>query len=57
MNFLSFNVFNYYKDLGIEIIDIGHSTEDSIPNNGLCEFKESIGCSIGILYEFYKKFD
>ena len=57
MNFLSFNVFNYYKDLGIEIIDIGHSTEDSIPNNGLCEFKESIGCSIGILYEFYKKID
>lgn len=55
MNFLSFHVFKYYKDQGIRIIDIGHSTVDSIPNHGLCEFKESIGCSIGLLYEFYKK--
>ena len=55
MNFLSFKLFNYYKEQGIKMIDIGHSTVDSIPNNGLCEFKESIGCSIGLLYEFYKK--
>jgi hypothetical protein len=55
MNFLSFQLFNYYKEKGIEMIDIGHSTVDSIPNNGLCEFKESIGCSVGLLYEFYKK--
>lgn len=54
MNFLSYSVFKYYKEIGIPIIDIGHSTEDSVPNNGLCEFKESIGCSIGLLYEFYK---
>lgn len=55
MNFLSFNLFKHYKEQGIKIMDIGHSTEDSVPNNGLCEFKESIGCSIGLLYEFYKK--
>lgn len=55
MNFLSFQLFKYYKEQGIEILDIGHSTVDSVPNNGLCEFKESIGCSIGLLYEFYKK--
>lgn len=55
MNFLSYSIFKYYKELGIQCIDIGHSTEDSVPNNGLCEFKESIGCSIGLLYEFYKK--
>lgn len=55
MNYLSFQLFNYYKEQGIKIIDIGHSTVDSVPNNGLCEFKESIGCSIGLLYEFYKK--
>ena len=55
MNFLSFHVFNHYKNQGIRLIDIGHSTVDSVPNNGLCEFKESIGCSIGLLYEFYKK--
>ncbi len=55
MNFLSYNLFKYYKEQGIKILDIGHSTEDSVPNNGLCEFKESIGCSISLLYELYKK--
>ncbi len=55
MNFLSFNVFQYYKSQGIKIIDIGPSTENSIPNYGLCEFKESIGCDISIKTEFYKK--
>jgi hypothetical protein len=46
MNFLSFKVFDYYKSMGKKIIDIGPSTENSLPNYGLCEFKESIGCSI-----------
>ncbi len=54
MNFLSYNIFNYYKEQGIKIIDIGPSTENSIPNYGLCEFKESIGCDIAIKTEFYK---
>lgn len=54
MNFLSYSVFKHYKETGITTIDIGHSTENSVPNHGLCEFKESIGCSIGLLYEFYK---
>lgn len=54
MNFLSFNLFQYYKQQGIAIIDIGPSTENSIPNHGLCEFKESIGCDISIKTEFYK---
>lgn len=54
MNFLSYSIFEYYQKQGITNIDIGHSTEDSVPNNGLCEFKESIGCSISLLYEFYK---
>jgi lipid II:glycine glycyltransferase (peptidoglycan interpeptide bridge formation enzyme) len=46
MNFLSYKIFEYYQDSTVEIIDIGPSTEDSIPNYGLCEFKESIGCDI-----------
>ncbi|MBS1534235.1 MAG: hypothetical protein JST78_04090 [Bacteroidetes bacterium] len=54
MNFLSYHLFEYYQKKGIRIIDIGPSTENSIPNHGLCEFKESIGCSIGIKTEFYK---
>ena len=55
MNFLSYSVFKHYKEEGIKFIDIGHSTVDSIPNHGLCEFKESIGCSVSLLNEFYKK--
>ncbi|MCF6132718.1 hypothetical protein [Flavobacterium wongokense] len=57
MNFLSYQLFKHYKEQGIKILDIGHSTVDSVPNHGLCEFKESIGCSISLLYEFYKKLD
>lgn len=55
MNFISFNLFQYYKQQGVAIIDIGPSTEDSVPNYGLCEFKESIGCDLSIKTEFYKK--
>jgi hypothetical protein len=57
MNFLSYQLFKHYKEQNVKILDIGHSTVDSVPNHGLCEFKESIGCSISLLYEFYKKLD
>jgi lipid II:glycine glycyltransferase (peptidoglycan interpeptide bridge formation enzyme) len=56
MNFLSYSLFNYYQNQGIKIIDIGPSTENSIPNHGLCEFKESIGCDIAIKTVFTKSF-
>ena len=46
MNFISFKVFEYYKLVGKKIVDIGPSSENSIPNYGLCEFKESIGCNV-----------
>jgi len=55
MNFLSYKIFEYYKNTTIKIIDIGPSTEDSIPNFGLCEFKESIGCDISSKLTFSKK--
>ena len=54
MNFLSFKLFEHYHQLNLNIIDIGPSTEDSIPNYGLCEFKESIGCSISCKFSFSK---
>ena len=54
MNFLSFKVFEHYHQLQLKIIDIGPSTEDSIPNYGLCEFKESIGCNISCKFSFSK---
>jgi hypothetical protein len=46
MNFLSFKIFEFYKNEGYRFIDIGYSTVDSMPNYGLCEFKESIGCDM-----------
>ena len=46
MNFLSYRLFDHYKTAGKRIVDIGTSTENSLPNHGLCEFKESIGSSI-----------
>lgn len=56
MNFLSYKIFEYYKKEGIKIVDIGPSTEKGIPNYGLCEFKESIGCDISPKYTFTKSF-
>jgi hypothetical protein len=54
MNFLSFSLLEHYKSSGKEFIDIGHSTENSVPNYGLCEFKESIGCSLNPRYTMIK---
>lgn len=57
MNFLSFKIFEYYKSSGKKIVDIGPSTENSVPNYGLCEFKESIGCRIEPKFTFFQKLD
>lgn len=46
MNFLSYKIFEYYKNTDKKIVDVGPSTEHSLPNYGLCEFKESVGCHI-----------
>lgn len=54
MNFLSYKLFEHYKGKGYKIVDIGPSTEDSLPNYGLCEFKESIGCRITVKHTLTK---
>ena len=48
MNFISYELFRHYQARGMRIIDIGPSTENSQPNHGLCEFKESIGCDVNL---------
>lgn len=55
MNFLAYNVFEYYKEKGMKFIDIGPSTENSVPNYGLCEFKEGIGCDVSPKFSFIKQ--
>jgi lipid II:glycine glycyltransferase (peptidoglycan interpeptide bridge formation enzyme) len=55
MNFISYKVFEYYKSSGKKVVDIGPSTEHSMPNYGLCEFKEGIGCRIDPKFTMIKK--
>jgi hypothetical protein len=50
MNFLSYRLFEHYSKLGFKYFDIGPSTEESVPNLDLAEFKESIGCRIDTKY-------
>jgi len=57
MNYLSYKIFEYYKAEGMKIVDLGPSSDNSIPNYGLGEFKESIGCEIGSKLSFTKKID
>lgn len=54
MNYLSYRIFEYYYNKGIRILDIGPSTEEGIPNFGLCDFKESIGCFVQTKNTFEK---
>lgn len=46
INYLAYQLIHYYDKRGFNYLDIGPSTEKSIPNYGLCDFKESIGCDI-----------
>ena len=48
MNFLTYKVFAYYYASDLKYLDIGPSTEQGIPNYGLCSFKENIGCTISL---------
>ena len=52
MNFLSYKIFEYYKILGKKIVDLGPSTNCSVPNFGLSVFKESIGCEMATKFSF-----
>ncbi|MFI5196073.1 MAG: hypothetical protein ACHQD8_03200 [Chitinophagales bacterium] len=56
MNFLVYKIFGHYKSIGKRKVHIGIATEDSVPNYGLCEFKESIGCKISPKFTFTKMF-
>jgi len=53
MNFLARGVFAHYAaEVGINFIDIGPSTEKSLPNYGLVAFKENIGCNVSPKFTF-----
>lgn len=52
MDFLSFSLWSYYKDLGYRYIDLGISTENGTPNEGLLRFKESHDSVSSLRYKF-----
>lgn len=55
MNYLSWYAIKYFGDAGYDTIDRATATEDSVPNYGLCDFKESIGCTRSLKYTFSKE--
>lgn len=56
INYLAYQLIQIYGGKGFRYLDIGIATEDSIPNYGLCDFKESIGCERSIKYSFIKEY-
>ena len=57
MDYLVFNLWSYYKDMGFKYIDLGISTEDGNPNEGLLRFKESHEATSSLRYTFIWKPD
>ena len=54
MNLLTYYTIRYYGDRGYLYLDKATATEDSIPNYGLCNFKESVGAKRSLKFTFYK---
>lgn len=52
MNVLAQKTFEHYRSLGFDYLDVGPSSEDGVPNVGLCAFKQSVGCFTDLKYAF-----
>lgn len=46
MNFLTYKIFEHFFEKGYRLLDVGTAMIENLPNYGLCEFKESLGCNI-----------
>jgi len=55
MDFLLLNLWNYYKNMGFKYVDLGISTEEGHPNEGLLRFKESHEAESSLRYKFFWK--
>jgi len=53
MDFLAFNLWSHYKELGFAKLDLGISCESGIPNDGLLRFKESHNGTSSLRYSFH----
>jgi hypothetical protein len=52
IDFLAFNLWSFYKNLGFKYVDVGISTESGTPNDGLLRFKESHESISSLRYRF-----
>lgn len=52
MDILYSGVYDYYKNMGFNYIDLGISSLDGEPNTGLIRFKEIHNCNTSIRYTF-----
>ena len=52
MNYMYMNVYQYYKEMGFEYIDLGTSSLGGKPNPGLIRFKELHNCETSLRYTF-----
>ncbi len=55
MNHLSYHLFKYYSEQEIRIVDIGPSSQNSIPFYGVADFKESVGCHVSLKFTLKKE--
>lgn len=56
INYLAYELLQIYDARGFSYLDIGPSTENGIPNYGLCDFKDGIGCERSMKFRLYKKY-
>ncbi|MFY7839476.1 MAG: hypothetical protein ACOVP7_04325 [Lacibacter sp.] len=52
MDYMIFELCRFYKQMNYSFIDLGISTEKSVPNSGLLRFKETHESHTGIRYTF-----
>lgn len=54
MNFLARKLEEDLRGRGIQVLDVGPSTEGGVPNFGLCDFKQSLGCQATVKHVLSK---
>jgi len=55
MDFMLLNLFTFYREAGFRYMDLGISTENGIPNEGLLRFKESHEALSSLRYRFIQE--
>lgn len=56
INYLAYQLIQYYMKRGLLYLDVGPSTEHGMPNYGLCNFKDSLGCDVSVKTTLEKEF-